>query len=178
MEGHNTMAAAVQYADRVNTVSPTYAEQIKTVAYGEQIEGLLSFISGKLSGIINGIDTELYNPASDKYITQTFNTNSLDKRKANKIALQEEMGLEVNSNAFLMGMVSRLVEQKGLDLIIQMLDRFMAYTDAQFVLLGTGDRYYETQMWQLASRYSGRIATYLLYNDALSHAQSFCALWY
>ncbi|MEB3146659.1 MAG: glycosyltransferase, partial [Cylindrospermopsis raciborskii 1523720] len=116
----------------------------------------------------NGIDTELYNPASDKYITQTFNTNTLDKRKANKIALQEEMGLEVNSNAFLMGMVSRLVEQKGLDLIIQMLDRFLAYTDAQFILLGTGDRYYETQMWQLASRYSGRIATYLLYNEALS----------
>ncbi|NET01155.1 MAG: glycogen synthase GlgA [Sphaerospermopsis sp. SIO1G1] len=168
MQGHNTMAAAVQFADRVNTVSPTYAEQIKTPAYGEEIEGLLSFISSKLSGIINGIDTGIYNPEVDKYIHQTFSIDTLDQRRANKIALQEEMGLEVNSGAFLIGMVSRLVEQKGLDLVLQILDRFMAYTDAQFVLLGTGDRYYETQMWQLASRYPGRMATYLLYNDALS----------
>jgi starch synthase len=168
MQGHNTMAAAVQFANKVNTVSPTYAEQIKTPAYGEQIEGLLSFIGGKLSGIINGIDTEIYDPANDKYITQTFTIDTLDQRKANKIALQEEVGLEVNSNAFLIGMVTRLVEQKGMDLVLQILDRFMAYTDAQFVLLGTGDRYYETQMWQLASRYPGRMATYLLYNDALS----------
>jgi len=168
MQGHNTMAAAVQFANKVNTVSPTYAEQIKTPAYGEQIEGLLSFIGGKLSGIINGIDTEIYDPSNDKYITQPFTIDTLDQRKANKIALQEEVGLEVNSNAFLIGMVTRLVEQKGMDLVLQILDRFLAYTDAQFVLLGTGDRYYETQMWQLASRYPGRMATYLLYNDALS----------
>lgn len=162
------MAAAVQFADKVNTVSPTYAEQIKTPAYGEELEGLLSFISGKLSGIINGIDTESYDPATDKYITQNFTADTLEKRKANKIALQEEVGLEVNSSAFLMSMVTRLVEQKGLDLVLQMLDRFMAYTDSQFVLLGTGDRYYESQLWQMASRYPGRMAIYLLYNDALA----------
>jgi starch synthase len=152
----------------VNTVSPTYAEQIKTATYGETLEGLLSFISGKLSGIVNGIDTEVYNPTNDKYITQSFTTDNLDQRKANKIALQEEVGLEVNRNAFLIGIVTRLVEQKGIDLILQILDRFLAYTDAQIVLLGTGDRYYESQMWQMASRYPGRMATYLLYNDALS----------
>jgi starch synthase len=89
MQGHNTMAAAVQFANKVNTVSPTYAEQIKTPAYGEQIEGLLSFIGGKLSGIINGIDTDIYDPSNDKYITQTFTIDTLDQRKANKIALQE-----------------------------------------------------------------------------------------
>lgn len=168
MQGHNTMAAAVQYADRVNTVSPTYASQIQTLDYGETLEGLLSFISSKLSGILNGIDTQAYNPAEDKYLTQTYTVETLEDRRANKVALQEEMGLEVNSGAFLVGMVTRLVEQKGLDLVLQILERFMAYTDSQFVVLGTGDRYYETQLWQLASRYPGRMSAYLLYNDALS----------
>ncbi|WP_368004495.1 glycogen synthase GlgA [Laspinema palackyanum] len=168
MQGHNTMAAAVQYANLVNTVSPTYAEQIKTPAYGETLEGLMSFISSKLVGIVNGIDTDSYNPETDKYLEQNFTAETIDKRMANKIALQEEVGLEVNKKAFLIGMVTRLVEQKGLDLTIQILDRFMAYTDSQFILLGTGDRNYETQMWQLATRYPGRMATYLLYNDSLS----------
>ncbi|WP_261197127.1 glycogen synthase GlgA [Laspinema olomoucense] len=168
MQGHNTMAAAVQYANLVNTVSPTYAEQIKTPAYGETLEGLMSFISSKLVGIVNGIDTDSYNPETDKYLQQNFTAETIEKRKANKIALQEEVGLEVNKKAFLIGMVTRLVEQKGLDLTIQILDRFMAYTDSQFILLGTGDRNYETQMWQLATRYPGRMATYLLYNDSLS----------
>lgn len=168
MQGHNTMAAAVQFADWVTTVSPTYAEQIKTPTYGETLEGLLSFISGKTSGILNGIDVEAYDPSNDKALAQTFTAETLEDRVKNKVALQEEVGLEVNSQAFLVGMVSRLVEQKGIDLILQVLDRFLAYTNAQFVLLGTGDRYYETAMWELASRYPGRMATYLLYNDALA----------
>jgi starch synthase len=168
MQGHNTMAAAVQFANWVNTVSPTYADQIKTATYGETLEGLLSFISGKVSGILNGIDTEAYNPEVDKSLAQTFSAETLTNRSPNKIALQEEVGLEVNSKAFLLGMVSRLVEQKGLDLVLQILDRFMSYTDSQFILLGTGDRYYETQMWQLAGRYPGRMAVYLLYNDSLA----------
>ncbi len=168
MQGHNTMAAAVQFADRVNTVSPTYAEQIKTAAYGEEMEGLLSFIGGKLSGILNGIDMESYDPVSDRHLIENFSADTLEKRVANKVALQEEVGLEVNKKAFLVGLVSRLVEQKGIDLIIQMLDQFVAYTDAQFILLGTGDRYYETQMWELASRHPGRIAVYLLHSDPLA----------
>ncbi|MFW6359352.1 MAG: glycogen synthase GlgA [Chroococcales cyanobacterium] len=168
MQGHNTMAAAVQFADVVNTVSPTYAYQIQTPAYGEQLEGLLSFISGKLRGILNGIDTESYNPETDKYIHQNFTADTIEKRRFNKIALQEEVGLEVNANTFLMGIVTRLVEQKGIDLLLQILDRFMAYTDSQFIILGTGDRYYETQLWQMASRYRGRMSVQLLYNDALS----------
>ena len=168
MEGHNTMAAAVQFADRVTTVSPTYASQIQTAAYGENLDGLMSFITGKLHGILNGIDMNFYNPANDRYIPQTYDVNTLEKRVDNKIALQEEVGFEVNKNSFLMGMVSRLVEQKGLDLMLQVLDRFMAYTDTQFILLGTGDRFYETQMWQIASRYPGRMSVQLLHNDALS----------
>jgi len=168
MQGHNTMAAAVQFADRVTTVSPTYAEQIKTPAYGEQLEGLMSFISGKLSGILNGIDVDSYNPATDKSLNRTFTAETIEDRVANKVSLQEEVGLEVNSDVFLMGMVTRLVEQKGLDLAIQILDRFMAYSNAQMILLGTGERYYETQMWHLASRYPGRMSVYLLHNDILA----------
>jgi starch synthase len=168
MEGHNAMAAAVQFADRVTTVSPTYAQQIQTSAYGETLEGLLSYVSGKMSGILNGIDTEGYNPETDRFIVENYNADTVEKRKTNKVALQEELGLEVNSGAFMLGMVSRLVEQKGLDLVIQIMDQFMSYTDAQFVMLGTGDRYYETQMWQMASRYPGRMTTQILFNEALS----------
>ncbi|MDJ0533665.1 MAG: glycogen synthase GlgA [Xenococcaceae cyanobacterium MO_207.B15] len=168
MQGHNTMAAAVQYANLVSTVSPTYAEQIKTPEYGEKIEGLMSFISGKLRGIVNGIDTDTYNPATDRYIEQKFTTETLDKRKVNKSTLQQELGLKVDKNALLMGVVSRLVEQKGIDLILQILDRFMSYTNAQLVVLGTGDRNYETQLWETASRFRGRMSVQLLYSDPIA----------
>ncbi|NJM90497.1 MAG: glycogen synthase GlgA [Hydrococcus sp. RU_2_2] len=168
MQGDNEMSAALQFADRVTTVSPTYARQIQTIEYGEKLHGLLSYISGNLVGILNGIDTESYNPATDKYLHQTFTTDTLEQRQVNKIALQEEVGLEVNKKAFLVGMVTRLVEQKGIDIVIQILDRFLAYTDSQIVILGTGDRNYESQLWQLASRYRGRMSVQLLYNDVLA----------
>jgi starch synthase len=168
MQGHNTMAAAVQSANLVSTVSPTYAEQIKTFEYGEKLEGLLSFISGKTKGIVNGIDTESYNPASDRYIEENFTIETVEKRIKNKGVLQKELGLEVNPDVFLMGVVSRLVEQKGIGLILQILDRFMSYTDSQLVVLGTGDRDLETQLWQAAARFQGRISVQLLYNDAIA----------
>jgi starch synthase len=168
MQGHNTMAAALQFANWVNTVSPTYAEQIKTIDYGETLEGLLSFISGKSSGILNGIDTELYDPSNDKALVKPFTAETLADRAINKVALQAEVGLEAKPDVFLVSMVTRLVEQKGLDLLLQMLDRFMAYSDAQFVLLGTGDRGYETALWEMAGRYPGRMSVQLMYDDALS----------
>jgi starch synthase len=168
MQGHNTMAAAVQYANLVSTVSPTYAEQIKTAEYGEKIEGLLSFIGQKMRGITNGIDTETYNPANDRCIQQNYTINTIEKRILNKGVLQQELGLKVDPNALLMGVVSRIVEQKGIGLILQILDRFMSYTDSQLVVLGTGDRELETQLWQAGSRSQGRISVQLLYSDAIA----------
>lgn len=168
MQGDNVMAAALQFATRVTTVSPTYAQQIKTAEYGEKLEGLLSYISGNTVGIINGIDSESYNPATDKYLHQNYTANTIEQRTPNKVTLQEEVGLQINKNSFLVGMVSRLVEQKGIDLVIQILDRFLSYTDAQIVILGVGERYYESQLWQLSSRYPGRMAVQILYNDAVA----------
>ncbi|MDJ0596881.1 MAG: glycogen synthase GlgA [Pleurocapsa sp. MO_226.B13] len=168
MQGHNVMAAAVQFADRVNTVSPTYAKQIQTAEYGEKLEGLLSFISGKTRGILNGIDTESYDPIKDKALEQNFTGDTLEKRTTNKSALQQELGLDIDDNVFLMGVVSRLVDQKGIGLLLQILDRFMAYSNSQLVVLGTGDRQIETQLWQLATRFPGRMSVQLLYSDALA----------
>ena len=168
MQGHNVMAAAVQFADRVNTVSPTYAKQIQTAEYGEKLEGLLSFISGKTRGILNGIDTDSYNPAIDKALVQNYALDSLSKRAVNKSALQKELGLNVDENVFLMGAVSRLVDQKGIGLLMQIIDRFMAYSNSQLVVLGTGDRQIETQLWELATRFPNRISVQLLYSDALA----------
>ena len=168
MQGHNVMAAAVQFANRVTTVSPTYAEQIKTVEYGEKLEGLLSFIAGKTKGILNGIDVDSYNPATDKALTENFTYNSLAKRAVNKAALQKELGLNIDPDVFLMSVVSRLVDQKGIGLLLQIIDRFMAYSNSQLVVLGTGDRELETQLWQLAARFPGRMSVQLLYNDTLA----------
>ncbi|MDJ0658569.1 MAG: glycogen synthase GlgA [Crocosphaera sp.] len=168
MDGDNSMAAGIKFAGRITTVSPTYAQQIQTPAYGERLDGLLSHFNHNLVGILNGIDMELYNPAKDQFIYQTFTPDTLEKRTANKVGLQEETGLEINKNAFLMGMVTRLVEQKGIDLILQVLDRFLAHTDSQLVVLGSGDHYYENQLWQLSARYPGRVSVQILYNDVLS----------
>ncbi|MDJ0508871.1 MAG: glycogen synthase GlgA [Crocosphaera sp.] len=168
MDGDNAMAAGIKFAGRITTVSPTYAQQIQTPAYGERLDGLLSHFRDNLVGILNGIDMEVYNPAKDTLIYQSFTPDTLEKRIANKVGLQEETGLEINKDAFVMGMVTRLVEQKGIDLVLQILDRFLAHTDAQLVVLGSGDNYYENQLWQLSARYPGRVSVQILYNDVLS----------
>ncbi|RMD70668.1 MAG: glycogen synthase GlgA [Cyanobacteria bacterium J149] len=168
MRGENAIAAALHFANVVNTVSPTYARQIQTPEYGEGLHELLSWINDKLIGIVNGIDIDNYNPATDRFIAQNFTIKTLDQRFRNKVKLQEESGLEINRSTFLVGMVSRLVEQKGIDLVLQIIDRFLGYTDAQMVILGTGDRNYESKLWDISNRHRGRISVQIVHNEALS----------
>ncbi|WP_068617524.1 glycogen synthase GlgA [Paenibacillus tuaregi] len=163
----NYLKAGLVYADHVTTVSPTYAEEIKTEHYGYGLDGLLRSLGGRLSGIVNGIDTKLYNPATDAEIIARYRT-SLSKKRENKPALQQELGLPVDPDIPLIAMVTRLVDSKGLELVRRVLDELLYFDNVQVVVLGTGDHEYEQWFREAAGRHPQKLSAQIKFNDGLS----------
>lgn len=165
----NILKGGIVYADKITTVSKTYAEEIKTPFYGEGLDGLMSARSGDLVGIVNGIDYNVYNPSKDELIPYNFNTLNFRKEKAkNKLALQKELGLTEDENKMMIGMVGRLTDQKGLDLVACVLDE-LCHDNVQFVVLGTGEERYENMFRHFDWKYEKDFSANICYDDALSH---------
>ncbi len=160
------MKTGIVYADVITTVSSVYAKEIQTPQYGERLEGLLQKRSEDLFGILNGIDYEEFNPGTDKAIEHNFGVDNFRDKRLNKIALQKEIGLPVSS-APMIGLISRLSGQKGLNFIIDRIGELMA-KDLQFVLLGTGDDYYQDHFRRIAVEYPEKISIHLEFNTKLA----------
>ena len=155
-------------ADRINTVSPNYAHEIQTPVFGQGLEALLQHRSTRLSGIINGIDERIWNPGTDKLIAQTFNRQQIKKKVINKQALQTHFKLEQQDGVLMLGLISRLAEQKGIDLLIDILPQLMAQA-VQLVVLGSGDKAYEQALLAAAERYPGKVGVHIGYDESLAH---------
>jgi len=173
--GFSMLKAGMVFSDQVTTVSPTYAREICTPEYGYRFEGVLQNLGDKLSGILNGIDVDTWNPQTDDRISQNY---SLDKpwvrgKSANKQALLEKVGLpddgSTAAKAPLLGFIGRLVEQKGVDLISAMLPELFATTDAVMIILGSGHMLYEIELTALAEQYPLRLHVHIGYSEDLAH---------
>ncbi len=165
----NLLKGGLVYADAITTVSDTYAEEIKTEFYGEGLNGLLQARSGDLRGIVNGIDYDDFNPETDKYIEHKYNAVNFRKEKIkNKRALQAELGLEQDDKKMLIGIVSRLTDQKGFDLIDYMMDE-ICQDAVQVVVLGTGEERYENMFRHFDWKYHDKVSANIFYSEALSH---------
>ncbi len=165
----NYLKGGIVYADAVTTVSKTYADEIKTPFYGERLDGLMRARENSLSGIVNGIDYDEYNPETDKFLDRNYNARNFRKEKIkNKRALQKELGLEQDDSKFMIGIVSRLTDQKGFDLIAYMMDE-MCQLNVQFVVLGTGEERYENMFRHFAWKYQGKVSANIYYSEGMSH---------
>lgn len=165
----NMLKGGLVYADYITTVSDTYANEIQTPYYGEGLNGLLSARHFDMQGIVNGIDYEVYNPETDSKIYTNYSKSDFRKKKSqNKIKLQEELGLAVDKKRYMIGLISRLTDQKGLDLINYamegLIDEF-----TQFVVIGTGDPKYENMFRHYAWKYPDRVSANICYSDDLAH---------
>ena len=156
------------YADKITTVSPSYADEILQPEYGYGLDGLLKSRSKHLSGILNGIDEKHWNPGTDHHLKQKYNRRSLDKKSVNKTELQKKLSLPVDASIPMIGMISRLVEQKGLDIILQSLPTLLTIP-VQLVILGTGETHYEILLAEWAQKYPDRLKVNIGYNESLAH---------
>ncbi len=164
----NFMKGGIIYADAITTVSKTYAKEIQYPYFGEHLDGLLRSREQDISGIVNGIDYSVYNPRTDKYIFETYDEESLDRKLDNKIALQKSLGLPERRNVPLIAIVSRLVEPKGMDLVVRMMDEILQHEDIQLVVLGTGEKRYEDWFKGLAWRYPKKVSVNIYFSNELA----------
>ena len=165
----NLLKGGLVYADAITTVSDTYAEEIKMPFYGEGLDGLLRARAHDLRGIVNGIDYDDWNPETDKYLVKPFNARNFRKEKAkNKKALQEQFGMNVDPGKMMIGIVSRLTDQKGLDLVECIMDE-LCQDDIQFVVLGTGDEKYENMFRHYDWKYHDKVSAQIYYSNEISH---------
>lgn len=170
LEFHGMMSfikGGIAYADKVTTVSPTYAQDIQTAALGYGLEGLLIYRNDDLLGIINGIDDE-WNPEHDGLITRTYNVHSLTDKAVNKSSLQARLNLPQDENVLVLGLISRLVEQKGIDLILDCISQILNLP-VQIVMLGSGDKNFEIRLQRFARAYPHKMALTIGYNESLAH---------
>lgn len=163
----NFLKGGINYSDRVTTVSKSYALEIQTPEFGEGLDGVLRYNNWKIRGILNGIDTEMNNPAKDPLIAYQFDLDSIEVKRKNKTALQSRTGLTVDENIPLIGMVTRLTSQKGISLVLDSIHDLMERS-VQLLVLGTGDSYYENALKEAARRYPGRISAILDFDLALA----------
>ncbi len=165
----NYLKGGIVYADVITTVSETYATEIKDVFYGEGLDGLINARSNSLVGILNGIDYDEYNPETDPFLAFHYNAKTFRKEKGkNKKALQNELGLHVDDGKFMIGVVSRLTDQKGFDLIDYVIEEICT-PDTQLVVLGTGDEKYEHLFRHFEWKYRDRVSANIYYNEERAH---------
>lgn len=163
----NLLKGAIQLADRVNTVSETYAREILDPYFSYGLDKILNVEQGKLRGILNGIDVDKFNPKTDPMIPVNYDFKTFEDKVQNKLAFQKEMDLEVNADIPLIGMVTRLTHQKGIDLILQASEEILK-TGAQLVILGTGDAHYESALRSLEHYRHDRVRSILLFSNEMS----------
>ena len=165
----NMLKGGIDYCNKVTTVSNTYAEEIQTEEYGEGLAEHLRYHQNKILGIVNGIDTNIWNPATDKLLASNYDAGSVIKnKKVNKKALQEALGLDVDENKMVIGLISRLTNQKGLDLVNDVIPGIMD-GNTQVVVLGTGDSQYEDTFRYYENKYKGSFCAYIAYNENVAH---------
>ena len=165
----NMLKGGLAYANMITTVSSTYAGEIQTEFYGEGLDAHLRYHSGKLRGIVNGIDYDMWNPATDSLLAAPYDLATvLKNKKENKLALQEQLGLEKDENKFVIGLISRLTNQKGLDLVNAILPALMD-GNTQVVVLGTGDPEYEDSFRYYEGAYKGSVCSNIMYDEGRAH---------